>query len=114
VILIGSGSEVSVALEAHAALAAEGVAVRTVSMPSSDLFEEQPEEYREEVLPRAVEVRVAVEAGVSQGWDRYVGTRGATVGMTRFGASAPAEVLYKQFGLTGEAVAAKARELMKK
>jgi len=114
VILIASGSEVSLALEARTALAAEGVRGRVVSMPSWELFEEQPEQYREEVLPGRVRARVTVEAGVTQGWSRYAGDLGETVGIDRFGASAPAAAVFEELGLTtGAIVAAAKRSLIR-
>jgi transketolase len=111
-ILIGTGSEVHIALEAGKVLASEGINVRVVSMPSWELFDDQPEEYRHRVLPPGVRARVAVEAGAVMGWEHYVGLDGAVVGMTSFGASAPGEVLYEKFGLTAQQVAAKARSLL--
>ncbi|HQR37600.1 MAG TPA: transketolase [Blastocatellia bacterium] len=108
-ILIATGSEVSIAVAAAAELESGGVATRVVSMPSWELFEAQTSEYRDGVLPPAVTARVAVEAGVSQGWDRYVGRQGSVVCMTRFGASAPYETLMKEFGFTPEAIAARVR-----
>ena len=116
-ILIASGSEVSSALEARAILEGEGIGVRVVSMPCMELFATQDESYRKRVLPGGA-VRVAVEAGVRQPWDQWLlGERGREakagfVGMEGFGASAPAEELYAQFGITGEAVAAKVRALL--
>ncbi len=112
VILIGTGSEVHVALEAARLLEAEGVPVRVVSMPSWELFEAQDAAYRESVLPPQVTARVAVEAASSFGWERYVGPAGRVVGIDRFGASAPAEVLAEKFGFTPENVARVARELL--
>jgi transketolase len=109
VILIGTGSEVSVALEAGRKLAGEGVNVRVVSMPSWELFDGQPADYRESVLPGSVEARVAVEAGIRLGWEHYVGLRGGVVGMDGFGASAPAEVVFREFGITVDAVVEAAR-----
>ncbi|NDC63296.1 MAG: transketolase [Planctomycetia bacterium] len=111
-ILIGTGSEVQICLEAAAALAAEGVRARVVSMPSWDLFAEQDEAYRESVLPSAVAARVACEAACGFGWERWIGTGGRFVGMTGFGASGPAPALYKHFGITAEAVAAAAKHLV--
>jgi len=117
VILIATGSEVEIALKARAALEAEGIGTRVVSMPSMELFAAQPEAYRKKVLP-AGPVRVAVEAAVRQPWDRWLlGERGSEkkagfVGMESFGASAPAERLYAEFGITAEAVAAKAKALL--
>lgn len=111
-ILIGTGSEVSVALEAGRRLAADGLRVRVVSMPSWELFDAQRPELRERVLPSAVEARVAVEAGARLGWEHYVGLKGIVVGMDGFGASAPAEVLFEKFGITADAVAHAARRLL--
>jgi transketolase len=109
VILIASGSEVHVAVEAQGLLAGKGVKARVVSLPSWELFEAQPQEYRDAVLPPAVLARVAVEAGVPQGWDRYVGPFGAVVGVSgRFGASAPVKVVMEKYGFTGANVAEKA------
>jgi len=112
VILIGTGSETHVALAAGRRLAGSGRRVRVVSLPSWELFDRQSEEYREAVLPRSVRARVSVEAGVRTGWERYVGLDGAAVGIDRFGASAPYEELYEKFGITEEAVAAKAEALL--
>jgi transketolase len=111
-ILIGTGSEVQVCLDARTQLAATGVNARVVSLPSWDLFEEQDTAYRESVLPAAVTARVACEAACGFGWERWIGTRGRFVGMRSFGASAPAPALYKHFGITPEAVAQAARESM--
>jgi transketolase len=112
VILMATGSEVSVALEARDLLAGQGIAARVVSMPCWELFEAQPREYREQVLPPAVTARLAVEAGVAFGWDRHVGPAGTTVTLDRFGASAPYKVLAEQFGFTAQAVAERARALL--
>lgn len=114
VILIGTGSELALALEAGERLAAEGRRVRVVALPSWELFDRQPAAYRDEVLPPAVRARVAVEAGLRLGWERYVGLDGAVVGMDGYGASAPAEELYARFGITVEAVLARAREVWPK
>ena len=103
-ILIGTGSELQLASAAGEKLTAEGVKVRVVSLPSWELFEQQSAEYREKVLPVSVRQRVAVEAGTSQGWHRYVGLDGAVVAHDGFGASAPFQVLLKQFGFTTEHV----------
>jgi len=86
--------------------------VRVVSFPSWELFDKQPAEYRESVLPAAVKARVAIEAGVKVGWERYVGLEGAIIGMDGFGASAPYKTLYQQYGLTSEAVVGAARGLL--
>jgi transketolase len=111
-ILIASGSEVGLIVAAAERLSAEGVAVRCVSMPSWDLFEMQPQSYRDGVLPPAVKARLAVELGVAQGWHRYVGDAGDVLAVDRFGASAPAEVLLKEYGFTVDAVIARARRLL--
>ncbi len=108
VILIATGSEVAVAVGAAKLLREKSVAVRVVSMPSWELFEAQPQAYRESVLPPEITGRVAVEAGSPLGWYRYVGPQGEVVGMTRFGASAPGKVTFEQFGFTPENVAARA------
>lgn len=105
VILIGTGSEVEIALQAAALLSEQGVAARVVALPCWELFEKQDEAYRRSVLPKDITVRVAVEAGSSFGWQRYIGDCGAVVGIDHFGASAPADMLYKKFGLTAEEVA---------
>ena len=110
VILIGTGSELQLAVEAQEKLAAEGVKARVVSMPCWDLFDEQSAEYKESVFPAAVRARVAVEAGRSIGWERYVGLEGRIVGQNQFGASAPAKDVFKHFGFTAENVVAHARE----
>ncbi len=99
-IIIASGSEVSLAVDAKEVLAKEGVDVRVVSMPCMDLFEEQSAEYKESVLPKNIRARVAVEALIDYGWGKYVGLDGATVTMTGFGASAPANTLFEKFGFT--------------
>jgi transketolase len=111
-ILIGTGSEVSLCLQAAALLENEGIAVRVVSMPCQELFESQPAEYRESVLPAEVKARVAAELGVRQGWDRYLGFEGRFLGMEGFGASAPAGVLMNHFGFTPEHLAALAKETL--
>ena len=110
-ILIASGSEVALAVHAKETLAAEGQKVRVVSMPCMDLFEEQSEEYKESVLPKAVRKRVAIEALSDFGWGRYVGLDGAYVTMTGFGASGPAKQLFEHFGFTVENVVETARKL---
>jgi transketolase len=110
-VVIATGSEVGVALEAQRLLAAAGLAVRVVSMPSTSVFDRQDEAYRAAVLPRGVP-RVAVEAGVSDGWRKYVGLEGAVVGLDRFGESAPAGELFRHFGFTPEAVAAAVRGVL--
>ncbi len=112
VILIASGSELSLAVEAHEQLRVEGVRSRVVSMPSWELFDEQPHEYRDAVLPPEVTARVAVEQGSTLGWERYVGPRGHVIGMKTFGASAPLKELQKKFGFEPDRVVAVARNLL--
>jgi len=111
-ILIATGSEVGLALEAREKLEAEGVAARVVSMPCWELFDEQSQEYRDEVLPPAVTARLAIEAGVRQGWDRYVGPAGDVICLDRFGASAPGDVALKNLGFNDENVTKRARGLI--
>ncbi|CFU98360.1 transketolase [Yersinia pseudotuberculosis] len=112
-ILIATGSEVELAVAAADQLTATGRKVRVVSMPSTDAFDKQDAAYRESVLPSAVSARVAVEAGIADYWYKYVGLNGAVVGMTTFGESAPAELLFEEFGFTVENVVAKAQALLK-
>ena len=104
IILIGTGSELSLTLEAAVQLEAQGKTVQVVSLPSWELFECQPQSYREEVLPPAIKARVSIEAGSSQGWERYVGDQGRIIALDHFGASAPYKVLYEKFGITVERV----------
>ncbi|MFJ8849642.1 transketolase [Streptomyces sp. NPDC102437] len=110
VLLIGTGSEVHLAVEAREELQAAGIATRVVSMPSVEWFEEQDQAYKDSVLPPSVKARVAVEAGIGLTWYRYVGDAGRIVSLEHFGASADAKVLFREFGFTGEHVAAAARE----
>jgi transketolase len=111
VILIATGSEVGLAMDAMRALAQDGVAARVVSMPSTDVFDRQSAEYREGVLPSWCRKRVAVEAGVTAFWRQYVGLDGAVIGIDRFGASAPAEKLFPYFGFTVQHVVEAAKSL---
>jgi len=111
-ILMASGSEVSLIYNAAARLAAEGLSVRAVSFPSWELFEAQDAAYREAVLPKHIRARLAVEAGAGLGWERYVGSEGMVLSIERFGASAPAKILFEKFGFTVENVIAKAREVL--
>ena len=104
VILIATGSEVSLAMKAQKELEAQGKATRVVSMPCCELFDLQPQRYKDEVLPPSVTARLAIEAGATKGWERYVGLQGAVLGIDRFGASAPADTLFKEFGFTVEHV----------
>ncbi len=112
-ILIGTGSEVHIALEAGRLLKGEGIAARVVSLPSWEMFDAQPPEYRSQVLPASVRVRVSIEAGTPLGWERYVGLDGTAVGLSRFGASAPGKVVYEQLGLTAERVKNEVVRLLK-
>ncbi len=111
-ILIATGSEVELAMKAAETLSAEGVKVRVVSMPSTNVFDKQDEAYRESVLPSNVTKRVAIEAGIADFWYKYVGSNGRIVGMNSFGESAPADQLFKLFGFTVENVVAKAKEIL--
>ena len=113
VILIATGSEVALAIGAYEELRSDGVQARVVSLPSWYLFDLQEDDYRESVLPRAVQARVAVEQGSTLGWDRYVGPQGQIVGMHTFGASAPLKEVQRKFGFTPERVAEAAKELLK-
>jgi len=112
VILIASGSEVALIVAARQKLLEKQIQARIVSMPSWELFDVQPQEYRDSVLPRAMTKRLAVEAGISQGWHRYVGDRGDVLAVDRFGASAPGEVLLREYGFTVENVCARALGLL--
>ena len=114
VILIGTGSEVELCMKAYDELAAKGIPARVVSMPCTELFDEQSAEYKESVLPSAIRARVAVEAASSFGWGKYVGLDGDTVTIDHFGASAPANILFREFGFTVENVVAKAMAVCKK
>jgi transketolase len=114
VIIIASGSELSVAAAAHETLLAEGIRSRVVSMPSWEIFEHQPQAYRDSVLPPSVKARVAVEQGSILGWDRYVGNSGRVIGMNTFGASAPLKELQKKFGFEPSQVVMAAKEQLKK
>lgn len=112
IILIGTGSEVHIALESAKLLYQRGIATRVVSLPSWELFEAQTEEYRESVLPSNIKARISIEAGVTFGWERYVGTEGLAIGIDRFGASAPFNVLFQQFGLTSDRVVSEALKML--
>jgi transketolase len=111
VVLIGTGSEVELAMEAMRQLAGQGIRARVVSMPCAEVFDRQPLEWREAVLPSWCRKRVAVEAGVTGYWRKYVGLDGAVVGIDSFGASAPADQLYQHFGITVQAVVDAAKAL---
>jgi transketolase len=112
VILIASGSEVSLAVQAHETLVTEGIRSRVVSMPSWDIFDLQPKEYRDTVLPPQVKARVAIEQASTFGWERYVGDAGQIIGMKTFGASAPLKELQRHFGFEPERVVVTAKELL--
>ena len=113
IILMASGSEVQLALKAKESLKDKGVQVRVVSMPCQELFNGMPEDYRESVLPKDITARIAVEAGVPMGWERYVGTEGAVIGIDHFGASAPGGILMEKFGFTVENIVSKAMKILK-
>ena len=112
VLLIASGSEVSLALQAHEKLLAEGIRSRVISMPSWEIFDHQTQKYRDSVMPPLVKARVAIEQASTFGWERYIGSSGRTIGMKTFGASAPLKELQKKFGFEPDQVAATARELL--
>ena len=101
---MATGSEVSLAISAAENLAKDGVKAQVVSMPSWELFEKQPQSYKDSVLPPSVKARVAVEAGIEMGWQKYLGDNGLFVGMKSFGASAPANICFEKFGITAQAV----------
>jgi transketolase len=113
IILIATGSEVTVALKAWEQLGSENIAARVVSLPSWEIFEKQSQAYRDEVLPPAIKARIAIEAASPFGWSRYVGDQGSVIGMKSFGASAPVEVLMEKFGFTSENVVAQAKDLLR-
>jgi transketolase len=112
VILIATGSEVHLALEAYEKLRAEGIRVRVVSLPSWELFERQPRDYRNQVLPPGITARVSVEAGVTHGWAKYIGWTGEAIGIDHFGASAPGNVLLEKFGLTSDHIVRRVKALL--
>jgi len=113
VIIIASGSELSLAVDAHETLIGEGIRSRVVSMPSWEIFDHESKEYRDSVFPPAVTARVAVEQASTLGWERYVGTSGRVIGMHTFGASAPLKELQRKFGFEPGQVAAAAREQLR-
>ncbi len=112
VILISTGSEIHIALEAGKLLQETDVRVRVVSLPSWELFDAQPLDYRNKVLPAKIRARISIEAGSPLGWERYVGLDGVTIGIPRFGASAPGKVLYEKLGLTAQHVADVALQIL--
>jgi transketolase len=109
---MASGSELHLAVEAKAILEGDGIPTRVVSMPSWNLFTAQSQAYRDTVLPPEVEARVAVEAGTTMGWERWIGSQGATIGIDRFGASAPWATLFEKFGITANRVVETGRRLL--
>jgi transketolase len=113
VIIIASGSEVSLAVAAHEKLQADGIRSRVVSMPSWDIFDQQPQDYQDSVLPPDVQARIAVEQASTFGWERYVGRSGRIIGMKTFGASAPLKELQKKFGFEPDQIAAAAKGLVR-
>jgi transketolase len=112
VILIGTGSEVHIALEAGRTLKEKGIAARVVSLPSWSLFDSQPEAYRNSVLPPEISARVSIEAGTPIGWEHYVGLMGRAIGISRFGASAPGKVIYEKLGLSAQHVVDESLKLL--
>jgi len=110
VLLLGTGSEVSLAMEAAEKLAAEGIKAQVVSMPCWELFEKQSQEYKDSVLPPSVKARVGVEAGIEQGWSKWLGDKGIFIGMSSFGASAPAKTCFEKFGITADKVVEAAKQ----
>jgi transketolase len=114
VIIMASGSEVSVAVDAYNVLQSEGIKTRVVSFPSWELFEAQSDKYKETVLPKSVKARVSIEAGVSQGWAKYFGDFGEAVSIEKFGASAPYEIIFKEYGFSVEAVVQKVKSVVSK
>ena len=114
VILIATGSEVSIALDAHERLTKDGIHSRVVSMPSWELFEAQPQAYRDTVLPPSIRARVSIEAASPFGWERYAGLEGAIIGVNHFGASAPGPVVMREFGFTPEHVVDTAKAVLKR
>jgi transketolase len=114
VLLLASGSEVSLAFDAAERLAKEGIKAQVVSMPCWELFERQDQKYKDSVLPPSVKARVGIEAGVELGWSKYIGDNGIFIGMSSFGASAPFKVCFEKFGITADAVIKAAKRCMGK
>ena len=114
VILMASGSEVSLAVEAYSALQSEGINARVVSFPSWELFEAQSDDYKESVLPKLIKARISIEAGVKQGWEKYTGDYGESISIEKFGASAPYEIIFKEYGFSVDAVVKKVKAVVSK
>jgi len=112
ILLLATGSEIELAMNAADALAEDGIKARVISMPCTDAFDAQDADYRESVLPAAVTARVAIEAGVTEGWWRFVGLQGRVIGLDRFGESAPANELFEHFGFTADNVVAVAKNVL--
>ena len=113
VIIMASGSEVSIAVDAYNVLQSQGIKTRVVSFPSWEIFDSQSEEYKESVLPKYVKVRISIEAGVKQGWEKYLSEYGEAISIEKFGASAPYEIIFKEYGFTSEAIVKKAKNVIK-
>jgi len=114
VLVLATGSEVHPAIEAHKLLADDGIKAQVVSMPSWEIFEGQDKQYQERVLPASVKARVGIEAGVRQGWDKWLGDKGVFIGMSSFGASAPGKICFERFGITAEAIVNAAKQVLNK
>jgi transketolase len=112
VILMASGSEVQLIIDAGKQLEGEGIPVRLVSFPSWDIFENQPISYQQKVLDPSIEKRISVEAGIKMGWEKWIGEKGRAISLERYGASAPGEILYKEFGLTVDTIIRAVKELL--
>ena len=114
VILMASGSEVALGVDVFHSLQAEGISARVVSFPSWELFEAQSDEYKESVLPKSIKARISIEAGIKQGWEKYLGEYGEAISIEKFGASAPSEVLFKEYGFTKENILAAVKRVLSK
>ena len=112
VILMASGSEVYLAVEAFDLLQSEGINARVISFPSWELFDSQSEEYKESVLPKSIKARVSIEAGVKQGWEKYLGDYGEAISIEKFGASAPYEIIFKEYGFTKESIVSAVKRVL--
>jgi transketolase len=114
IILIATGAEVHITLEAQAILSEKGIAARVVNMPSWEIFDEKSTDFKDQVLPPDVDARIAVEAGISMGWERYLGTGGKVIGIDRFGASAPGGTVLKNYGFNCERIVETALQMLNK